>query len=182
MVNRTSAAQTRAAFALSEDLQDIHLPLYHKAKGGRLILSPLLFVSLLRTNCYPVLFNSHNAFEVFPRCCCFISIHRTSWDMERSRRNGGVIKRIRICAGDIFCIAIDICQAEAFLEGPAADAGHALRDGDGCQACATTESFLTNAGHALRDGNGCQAAATIEGTYSDAGHTLGDNCVPTTGN
>ena len=92
--------------------------------------------------------------------------------MERSRRNGGAIKRKIICAGHIFCIAIDICQATATREGRVADAGHAVWNSDGGQATATREGRATDAGHAAWDCNGGQAAAIIEGTVADAGHVV----------
>ena len=73
--------------------------------------------------------------------------------MERGRRNESAVKRKRTCTtGGIFSIAIDIGQANAFIEGIVADAGHALWDGDGGQA-----------------------AAIIEGTAADAGHVIANN-------
>ncbi len=95
--------------------------------------------------------------------------------MERGRRNGGVIKHIRTCTGDIFSIAINISQAAATIEGIVADAGHTLGDGDGGQAAATIEGIAADAGHALGDGDGGQASAFIEGIVADAGHAVSNN-------
>ena len=71
--------------------------------------------------------------------------------MERSRVNVWTGKGIAAYTWDALCITPNICQAGAAGEGPAADAGHAVRDGDGGQAGATRESTAADAGHAVGD-------------------------------
>ena len=77
--------------------------------------------------------------------------------MERGRSDVGIVKDIISRVGDIFCIAIDIGQASASIEGIVADAGHTIADSDGCQAGASSEGPFVNARHAVWDGNGGQA-------------------------
>ena len=122
--------------------------------------------------------------------------------MERGRAKARILKGIGTCVWKFFCIAIDIVQVGfewlVVSEGPVADAGHAVGDGDGGQeptvlesgeadAChafwdvdggqivAAIESHLADIGHAIRDGNGGQSVPIIEGKVADAGHAVGDN-------
>ena len=57
-------------------------------------------------------------------------------------------------------------------EGIAADAFHAVGDGDGGQAAATFEGTVADAGHAVGDGDGDQALTISKGTVADAGHAV----------
>lgn len=85
------------------------------------------------------LLNRYDAPETTPRLFCFIGIHRTCWNMECGRSNRRIIKYNTTCVGDIFGIAIDICQASATREGSFADARHTTANGDGGQGRAVLE-------------------------------------------
>ena len=103
--------------------------------------------------------------------------------MKCCRRNRRIVKCITTCAGDTFCIAIDIFhQATAAKERIVTDAGHTVGDDDGGQAAAIPEGIVADACHTATDGNGGQAATFPEGMVADAGHAIGDNSVHTTCN
>ena len=59
-----------------------------------------------------------------------------------------------------------------FTEGFVANAGHAIRDGDGGQATATIEGMAVNGGQAVRDGDGGQSGATRESIIADGCHAV----------
>ncbi len=69
---------------------------------------------------------------------------------------------ISCCRDDIIAFQSHRGQTGATREGIAADAGHALGDGNGGQVGASIEGRAADACHALGDGDGGQAAAITE--------------------
>ena len=78
------------------------------------------------------------------------------------------------CRHDGIAVQNNRGQAAAKVKGLAANACHAIWDGDGGQAAATREGTIANACHAIWDDDGSQAAATREGTAADTCHAVGD--------
>ena len=92
--------------------------------------------------------------------------------MERGRGDGGTIKDPVFCGGNVFCIAINICQIAAGTEREARDGCHTLRNGDAGQVCAFIKGAVTNVGEACWDGDTGEPATAVEDKIADAGDTL----------
>ena len=81
--------------------------------------------------------------------------------MQGCRGNGGFVESRSTCCRNIFCIAKDVCQADAESERIAADACHGVRNGHARQAGAAIERLVADARHGVRDGHARQAGAAI---------------------